>query len=90
MKGVSKDRGFIKIVLAFILLVIVFAYFGIDFRATVASVNGFFGVHPEVAASIQFVWSFLMEAWTDYVLPSFMWIWDKLNFVFNAASGVVK
>ncbi len=69
----SKQRGFIKTIVIFILLIATLAYFNIDISSIIES------------KPVQVIWSFTKTVWTNFVTPSVEYLWNNIlrDFIFN-------
>ncbi|GMQ95204.1 MAG: hypothetical protein BMS9Abin13_317 [Patescibacteria group bacterium] len=65
-KKLRTRGGFIKLIIIFILVVATISYFGIDVASIVES------------RPVQAVWSFTRTLFTQYVFPTFSYIWDSV------------
>jgi ABC-type phosphate/phosphonate transport system permease subunit len=70
IKRVQTNRGLIKAAVIFILLLIIFAYLGLNIRSIVAS------------QTFQDNWSFIKDiasiVWNDYLSVAVRFVWDNI------------
>ncbi len=69
----QKNRGFIKTVVIFILVIATLAYFKIDISTLIES------------KPVQAIWSFTQTVWTNFVAPAGEYIWNTVlrDFIFE-------
>ncbi|MBI5401022.1 MAG: hypothetical protein HZB12_02830 [Candidatus Yonathbacteria bacterium] len=66
-KTISKNCGFMQVVLLAIIIIAGLAYFNIDLRTIFA--------RPEV----QKVWHIFIVAWTAYIKPLLVYLWTNIG-----------
>lgn len=71
MKRISKNRGFMEIVLLAIVIIAALAYFNIDLRTIFES------------PIVQKIGSILAVAWTEYIKPLFVYLYTNISGLFN-------
>ncbi|MDO8604844.1 MAG: hypothetical protein Q7K40_05645 [bacterium] len=71
MNIISKNRGFIQIVLLAIVIIAALVYFNVDVR-------GFFE-NPGIQKFI----AILKGAWTNFIVPLFSYLWTSIAGLFN-------
>lgn len=73
MNKYSKQRGFIKTIIIFILVIATLAYFNISISSIVES------------KPVQAMWSFTKTVWISFISPSVEYIWNNIlkDFIFE-------
>jgi hypothetical protein len=67
MKKISRQRGFMQIVLLAIIIIATLAYFNIDIRSIFDS------------PIVQKVWHIVATAWAVYIKPILVYIWTNIG-----------
>jgi len=69
----QENRGFIKLIVIFILLIATLAYFNVDVSKIIES------------KPVQAIWSFTQTVWTNFVAPAGEYIWNNIlrDFIFE-------
>ncbi|MFZ2303394.1 MAG: hypothetical protein WAV98_01220 [Minisyncoccia bacterium] len=71
MKKISKNRGFMQIVLLAIIAIAALGYFNIDLRSVFES------------PIIQKVWNIFVVAWATYMKPMITYLFTSISAVFG-------
>lgn len=71
MKRISKNRGFMEIVLLAIVIIAALAYFNIDLRTIFEN------------PIVQKIGSIFVVAWTEYIKPLFVYLYTSISGLFN-------
>lgn len=71
MKRISKNRGFMEIVLLAIVIIAGLAYFNIDIRTIFES------------PIVQKIGSIFVVAWTEFVKPLIAYLYTSISGLFN-------
>jgi len=69
----QKNRGFIKLIVIFILIIATLSYFKIDISAVIES------------PPVQAIWSFIQTLWANFISPLVTYVWDNIlrDFIFE-------
>lgn len=67
MKKISRQRGFMQIVILAIVVIAALSYFNIDLRTIVAS------------PVFQKFWNIFVVAWVTYIKPLLMYLWTAIS-----------
>jgi hypothetical protein len=75
--GMPDNRGFIKLILLIIVVILVLSYFGISLRKVAQSDTGKdnFSFIGDMAAK---GWAFIVDIWNRYLATSANWIWNEI------------
>lgn len=71
MKRISKNRGFMEIVLLAVVIIAALAYFNIDLRTIFES------------PIVQKIGSIFVVAWTEYIKPLIIYLYTSISGLFN-------
>lgn len=67
---VQHKQGFVKLLVAIIIGLIILSYFGFDLRALMES--------PQTQANLKYFWSILEKIWNNYIWKGILYIWDSI------------
>ena len=71
-KIISKNRGFMQIILVAIIIIATLAYFNVDVKGILNN------------PGIKKVWMILQGAWENYLMPLFTYLWTSVANIFPA------
>jgi hypothetical protein len=71
-KIISKNQGFVQMILVAIVIIATLAYFNVDVRGILDN------------PGVKKVWDVLRGAWINYLMPLFTYLWTSVASIFPA------
>jgi hypothetical protein len=69
-KRPAVNGGFIKLIIAIVIALIVLSYFGFDLRKVIEA--------PQTQENLRYFWSLLQNIWFTYIWKGISYIWEEI------------
>ena len=70
MKENSTQKGFVKIIILIVIILIVLGWYGFNVQEVVESEG--------VQTNFDYVWGWLVTVWQNYLATPAIWVWDNV------------